>query len=162
MPRLSPAGLWTGKPEAWERFLAREMQELTMPPAKQLTAPGSSPGRASGPVSVGMSDLELGYPVCAGAGAECTLSGSAGDFGPDGPVVVFLLCYPPLILNCWPSGGRSMALQSRPPMLHENRKSQIAQLMRESRGPAVRAPAPGPRRMIDEVETAGTRARIWR
>ena len=41
---------------------------------------------------------------------ECTLSGSAGDFGPDGPVVVFLLCYPPLILNCWPSGGRRMAL----------------------------------------------------
>jgi hypothetical protein len=113
MPRLSPAGLWTGKPEAWERFLAREMQELTMPPAKQLTAPGSSPGRASGPVSVGMSDLELGYPVCAGAGAECTLSGSAGDFGPDGPVVVFLLCYPPLILNCRPSGGRRMARFSR-------------------------------------------------
>lgn len=43
-----------------------------------------------------------------------------------------------------------MALQSRPPMLHENRKSQIAQLMRESRGPAVRAPAPGPKRMIGE------------
>jgi hypothetical protein len=61
--------------------------------ANHVTAPGSSPGRASGPVSVGMSDLELGYPVCAGAGAECTLSGSAGDFGPDGPVVVFLLCY---------------------------------------------------------------------
>jgi hypothetical protein len=40
MPRLSPAGLWTGKPEAWERFLAREMQKLTMPQAKQLTAPG--------------------------------------------------------------------------------------------------------------------------
>ena len=53
-----------------------------MPPAKQLTAPGliaRARKRAGFCWHVG---FELGYPVCACAGAECTLSGTAATLAP--------------------------------------------------------------------------------
>jgi hypothetical protein len=50
----------------------REMQELTIPQAA-TNYPGLIPRARKRAGFVGMSDLELGYPVCAGAGAECIL-----------------------------------------------------------------------------------------
>ena len=90
-----------------------------MPQAKQLTAPGSSPGRASGPVSVGMSDLELGYPVCAGAGAECTLSPVAlATSAPTTCRGFFCSAVPTIDLKLltveWPKDGASVEAANAP------------------------------------------------